>query len=129
MSQELRTPLNAIIGFSDLMLQKAHGKIEPPQYGDYIIDIHNSGEHLLNIINDLLDMSKIEAGKLELNLVEVDLLELSETADRIISQSMEKKKISFECSVSRNVPDFILWCQCPSERIWRASNRSHDLVE
>jgi signal transduction histidine kinase len=66
MSHELRTPLNAIIGFSDLIGQEIVGPISPPKYREYVGDIHSSGVHLLTLINDLLDLSKIEAGKKEL---------------------------------------------------------------
>jgi signal transduction histidine kinase len=66
MSHELRTPLNAIIGFSDMMLREVQGHIGNERYRSYVADIHSSGEHLLDIINDILDLSKAEAGKLEL---------------------------------------------------------------
>ncbi|MGE5269988.1 MAG: ATP-binding protein [Thiohalocapsa sp.] len=66
MSHELRTPLNAIIGFSEMMMNEVLGAIENEQYRAYITDIHESGTHLLQIINDILDLSKAEAGKLDL---------------------------------------------------------------
>jgi signal transduction histidine kinase len=65
-SHELRTPLNAIIGFSELILNKTFGPVGSPKYLDYAKDINTSGEHLLDVINDILDLSKIEAGKVEL---------------------------------------------------------------
>lgn len=67
MSHELRTPLNSIIGFSELMTHDLLGELNPEQYKAYIANIHESGEHLLHIINDILDLSKAEAGKLELH--------------------------------------------------------------
>ena len=67
MSHELRTPLNAIIGFTDLMQQQVLGPIAPVRYGEYIQDIHKSGKHLLSLINDILDLAKIEAGRRELD--------------------------------------------------------------
>src|SRR4029453_18359752 len=67
MSHELRTPLNAIIGFSEIISQELFGPIGNEKYLEYITDIHKSSLHLLSIINDVLDMSKIEAGKLELS--------------------------------------------------------------
>lgn len=73
MSHELRTPLNAIMGFSELMEQETFGKLGHPKYVEYARDIKYSGEHLLCIISEILDMSKIEAGKLELELVDLDL--------------------------------------------------------
>jgi two-component system, cell cycle sensor histidine kinase PleC len=76
MSHELRTPLNAIIGFSDLIRQSVSGPIKPPKYREYIDDIYSSGCHLLDLINDVLDLSKIEAGKKELrdDRLELDAL-------------------------------------------------------
>jgi signal transduction histidine kinase len=76
MSHELRTPLNAIIGFSELMMAETMGPIGNAQYRDYLKDINSSGNHLLDIINDILDLSKAEAGRLELH---EDRLELDET--------------------------------------------------
>jgi signal transduction histidine kinase/ActR/RegA family two-component response regulator len=72
MSHELRTPLNAIIGFSDLMRQGACGAVNSEQV-ECLQDIHNSGYHLLGLINDILDLSKIEAGRLEVHITEVDV--------------------------------------------------------
>ncbi|MFM2128546.1 MAG: hypothetical protein RL477_92 [Pseudomonadota bacterium] len=66
MSHELRTPLNAIIGFSDLLVNEIKGPLGAPEYREYVADIAESGRHLLSIINDLLDIAKIEAGKVEL---------------------------------------------------------------
>ena len=67
MSHELRTPLNAIIGFSEVLLARYFGELNEKQ-DDYLKDIHNSGKHLLNLINDVLDLSKVEAGRMELDL-------------------------------------------------------------
>jgi signal transduction histidine kinase len=80
MSHELRTPLNAIIGFSDMIRQRTFGPISQHRYEGYIEDIHKSGEHLLSLINDVLDMAKIEAGKLELHRERVDLHQAAERA-------------------------------------------------
>ena len=68
MSHELRTPLNAIIGFSEVMMHQVFGPLGSERYREYAGDVHNSGRHLLAIINDILDLSKIEAGKLELRM-------------------------------------------------------------
>ncbi len=76
MSHELRTPLNAIIGFSDILRSEKFGPIANPKYLEYARDVHASGVHLLDLINDVLDMSKIEAGKLELFEEEVPVPEL-----------------------------------------------------
>jgi signal transduction histidine kinase len=72
MSHELRTPLNAIIGFSEVLSQRMFGEINDKQ-AEYLADILESGQHLLSLINDILDLSKIEAGRMELELTEFDL--------------------------------------------------------
>jgi len=73
MSHELRTPLNAIIGFSEIMESGMFGALGSDKYVEYCRDIHRSGEYLLDVINDVLDMSKIEAGRLKLDLEHVEL--------------------------------------------------------
>jgi PAS domain S-box-containing protein len=73
MSHELRTPLNAIIGFTELMRQEMLGPLGNPRYEEYVGIVHDSGEHLLDLINDMLDMAKIEAGRLKLQFEEIEL--------------------------------------------------------
>ncbi|WP_374652402.1 ATP-binding protein [Dongia sp.] len=85
MSHELRTPLNAIIGFSDVTRRGTFGTVQPGRYGDYAELIHESGRLLLDLINDILDISKIEAGKMELRPAPIDARELAETSIRLIS--------------------------------------------
>jgi two-component system cell cycle sensor histidine kinase PleC len=84
MSHELRTPLNAIIGFSDVMRQELIGPVGTPAYKGYLDDIHFSGNHLLSLINDILDLSKIEAGKFELQDSDFDFCDLIEETGRLI---------------------------------------------
>ncbi len=84
MSHELRTPLNAIIGFSEMMQRQLLGPIGTEKYLDYIGNIRESGEHLLDLITDILDMSKIEAGKYELDLEEFNLLKVLRLACHMI---------------------------------------------
>jgi signal transduction histidine kinase len=72
MSHELRTPLNAIIGFSEVLLERLFGEVNDKQ-DDYLKDIHSSGKHLLSLINDILDLSKVEAGRMELERAPVDV--------------------------------------------------------
>jgi signal transduction histidine kinase len=84
MSHELRTPLNAIIGFSEVISSALFGPLDA-RYRDYAQDIHGSGHHLLRIINDLLDLSKVEAGRLELHDVPVRIDTLFETCRRMVS--------------------------------------------
>jgi len=74
MSHELRTPLNAIIGFADILQQRMFGELNEKQ-ADYVGDISTSGRHLLTLINDVLDLSKVEAGRMELEVAEFDLAE------------------------------------------------------
>ena len=72
MSHELRTPLNAIIGFSEVLIERMFGEVNEKQ-ADYLKDIHESGKHLLSLINDILDLSKIEAGRMDLEISAFDL--------------------------------------------------------
>ena len=93
-SHELRTPLNAIIGFSEIMSQgDMLGAFGPEKYSEYSHDIHDSGMFLLNVINDILDMSKIEAGRMELAHERVRLDEILAEASRIISHAAEEKRL------------------------------------
>ncbi len=79
MSHELRTPLNAIIGFSDMMKAEAFGPVGSPQYREYVEDINRSGQHLLAIISDILDVSRVELGKIKLNVESVSLKSIVES--------------------------------------------------
>jgi two-component system cell cycle sensor histidine kinase PleC len=89
MSHELRTPLNAINGFSEIMLAEMFGPLGDSRYRDYARDILNSGQHLLAVINDILDMSKIEAGKMTLRFEPVSVEDLAEEAVRLIQTRAE----------------------------------------
>lgn len=84
MSHELRTPLNAILGFSEMMTQEIFGPMENAQYGEYAELIHESGAHLLSLISDILDMSKIEAGKYDLSFESVAIVPALEKAARMV---------------------------------------------
>ena len=92
-SHELRTPLNAIIGFSEIIKNEVLGTIDNPQYQDYIRDIHTSGVHLLSLINDILDYSKAEAGKLDLELAEVDVTKIIMNSMRLVSPRAENAQV------------------------------------
>jgi Amt family ammonium transporter len=96
MSHELRTPLNAIIGFSEIMTEEYFGPMGSPKYSEYAGDIHKSGRHLLDVINDVLDLSKIEADKFELSESDVDLGEALGDAARYVEQRARLEKIDFE---------------------------------
>lgn len=88
MSHELRTPLNAIIGFADLIKMELFGKVQPARYLEYVNDIHQSGVHLLTMINELLDMAKIEAGRVELHETSVNPVALGQEVLRMLRQSL-----------------------------------------
>ncbi|MGF1628772.1 MAG: PAS-domain containing protein [Kiloniellaceae bacterium] len=96
MSHELRTPLNAIIGFSELILQQVFGPIGHDNYEDYIKNIHESGNHLLTIINDILDVSKAEAGMVDLYEEEVDLREVIASGMRLIGPRARESNIALK---------------------------------
>jgi len=93
MSHELRTPLNAIIGFSEVMRTELFGKIGSDKYREYADDIHASGQYLLEVINDILDMSKIEAGRIELDIEDCDVAEIVEDCRKIILPRAKEEKI------------------------------------
>ncbi len=94
MSHELRTPLNAINGFSEIMAGEMYGPVGDARYRDYARDILSSGQHLLALINDILDMSKIEAGKLSMRFEPVCLEELAEEALRLVRNRAEAAGLS-----------------------------------
>jgi PAS domain S-box-containing protein len=90
MSHELRTPLNAIIGFSEIMTKEALGPVGTPRYREYAKDINSSGTHLLGLINDVLDVSKIEAGKYKLSEETVEIGDIVESSRRLVSARAEQ---------------------------------------
>lgn len=100
MSHELRTPLNAILGFSEILQNKMFGPLGSEKYDEYSHDIHDSGKHLLNVINDILDMSKIEAGQMKINRETVDLAPLIEETLRFTTIPAKQKNICVEPDVS-----------------------------
>lgn len=107
MSHELRTPLNAIIGFAEAMKSEMLGPIQPPQYGEYVEIIGNSGHHLLALINDILDLSKIDAGAVELSRESVDIHDLlKECLDLIGHRAIEAQitiNSEFDEAVDANI--------------------------
>jgi signal transduction histidine kinase len=98
MSHELRTPLNAIIGFSDL-IRSRKGAMAPAKLDEYVGDIHASGHHLLSLINDILDLSKIEAGRFALNEDRVSLAALADSVTRVIQAHFADKNLAVRCEV------------------------------
>jgi two-component system cell cycle sensor histidine kinase PleC len=100
MSHELRTPLNAIIGFSELMQSGLFGPLGSQRYEEYVRDIHGSGNYLLGVINDILDMSKIEAGRFSIDREEIDLGPLVHETVRVISLQAADKSITVDTSIA-----------------------------
>jgi signal transduction histidine kinase len=94
MSHELRTPLNAIIGFSEMMRNEVYGPLGDQKYVEYIGDIYESGQHLLSIVNDILDLSKVEAGRMSLNEDAVDLSDVIRRAAFLIGPLAEKAGVN-----------------------------------
>lgn len=84
MSHELRTPLNAIMGFSDILQRQLFGEPGDVRYRDYAGDIFASGQHLLDLINDILDLSRIEAGQYEMTFTEVDIADVAQSATDVL---------------------------------------------
>ncbi len=104
MSHELRTPLNAIIGFAEVLSEQLFGPLGNERYVDYVSDIQNSGRHLLQIINDLLDLSKLEAGKQELYETEVSLPELAETSLSLVQERARTGDVTLVADLPRSLP-------------------------
>jgi signal transduction histidine kinase len=98
MSHELRTPLNAIIGFSELLSERLYGDLNEKQE-EYLKDIHASGQHLLSLINDILDLSKIEAGRMELELAEFHLPQTIENALVLVRERALRRGITLEQAI------------------------------
>ncbi|MBN8955615.1 MAG: PAS domain S-box protein [Rhizobiales bacterium] len=103
-SHEIRTPLNAIIGFSEVMLEECFGPVENERYKNYIRDIHTSGEHMVSLLNDLLDLSKIEAGKLDLNFARVDLNEVTQQSVALMQPQANRQRVIIRTSLSKALP-------------------------
>src|SRR5262249_30571915 len=103
MSHELRTPLNAIIGFSEIMESGMFGPLGTDKYREYCHDIHQSGQYLLEVINDILDMSKIEAGRIRLDPEEIEVEAFLNDAMRVVSGRADDKRIELVARISRGV--------------------------
>jgi len=106
-SHEIRTPLNAIIGFSEVMMDERFGPIGSERYRQYLKDIHASGGHLISLLNDLLDLSKIEAGKLDLTFVSVNLNDLVQQCVAIMQQQANRERVIIRTSLHGNLPQIV----------------------
>ena len=106
-SHEIRTPLNAIIGFSEVMMEERFGPVGNDRYKQYLKDIHASGGHLISLLNDLLDLSKIEAGKLELTFVSVNLNDLVQQCVAILQEQANRERVIIRASLAANLPQIV----------------------
>ncbi|MDD9909126.1 MAG: HAMP domain-containing sensor histidine kinase [Ahrensia sp.] len=104
MSHELRTPLNAILGFSEVMSNEVMGPINNKHYKEYVADIHSSGTHLLNLINEILDLSRVEAGRYKLNEEACTLLEAVDQAHQMVKLRAAQKNINLVIQVQPDLP-------------------------
>lgn len=104
MSHELRTPLNAILGFSEIMMKEAFGPIGGDRYRNYAGDIHGSGQHLLELINDILDLSKIEAGNEELHEENIEIPELLHSVMTLVKGQAKKNDVSLKLEFPDTLP-------------------------
>ncbi len=107
MSHELRTPLNSIIGFSAVLLEAAK-RILPPRLYKFVENIHISGNHLLDLINDILDLSKIEAGRLDLKPHEFDLRDTVATVERVVKGVCSETSVTLVTSIAADMPLVVL---------------------
>ena len=103
-SHELRTPLNAVIGFSEMIAKEAFGPLGHRNYKDYAKDIHDSGSHLLQIINDILDISKAEAGKLTLSESVVNCRELIAASCRLVRPRLQNSNLALALNLPKGLP-------------------------
>ncbi|WP_321342684.1 PAS domain-containing sensor histidine kinase [Breoghania sp.] len=106
-SHEIRTPLNAIIGFSEVMMDERFGAVGNERYKDYLKDIHASGSHLLSLINDLLDLSKVEAGKFELAFEAVPINDVLRDCVALMQPQANRDRVIIRASLPTSVPKVV----------------------
>lgn len=104
MSHELRTPLNAILGFSEVMKNELFGPHSVPSYKDYSNDIHSSGHHLLTLINEILDLSRVEAGRYELKEEAISIPGVVEDCIHLLTMRADKRDISLQSAIEESLP-------------------------
>ncbi len=107
LSHEIRTSLNPVLGFSEAIIEERFGPFEHEQYADYIKDIYESGTHLLALVNDMLDLSKIEAGQADLNFASVDINEVANTCVKLMQPEANKEHIIIRTNLSQNMPEIV----------------------
>ena len=107
MSHELRTPLNSIIGFSEIMKGEVFGRLGNDKYKSYVGDIHMSANHLLSVISDILDISKIESGETKLEEAPLSFDDVIKSATRLVSPAAQKKRIIISPNLKHGLPNFL----------------------
>jgi len=107
MSHEVRTPLGAMIGFAELMLEERFGPIQNPRYREYVRDIHESGQYVISLVNDLLDLARIEAGKMELSFASVDLNAVLNSCVTLMQPQASKAHIVLRGSLEEKLPPVV----------------------
>lgn len=106
-SHEIRTPLNAIIGFAEVMLEERFGPVGSERYRDYLRDIHGSGEHVISLVNDLLDLAKVEAGRMELSFTGVGLNDLVTNCVALMQPQASRERIVMRTSFAPKLPPVV----------------------
>lgn len=103
-SHEVRTPLNAILGFAEVMMEERFGPVGTERYKEYLRDIHASGSHVISLVNDLLDLSKIEAGKLDLDFTGVNINEVVSSCVALLQPQANRNRIIIRTSLATRMP-------------------------
>ena len=106
-SHEIRTPLNAILGFAEVIIEERFGPIGNERYKDYLKDIHASGTHVMSLVNDLLDLSKIEAGRLELNFGAVDANKIVSECVSLMQPQANRERVIIRMSLAQRLPNIV----------------------
>ncbi len=106
-SHEIRTPLNAIIGFAEVIMEQRFGPIGNDRYRDYVKDIHSSGSHVMSLVNDLLDLSKIEAGRMDLDFVAVDTNKIITECVGLMQPQANRERIIMRLALSASLPKIL----------------------
>ncbi|MDJ1157946.1 PAS domain S-box protein [Chelatococcus sp. SYSU_G07232] len=107
MSHEIRTPLNAIIGFAEVMLEERFGPLANERYKEYLADIHASGGHVISLVNDLLDLAKIEAGRMDLSFTSVNLNEIVSNCVALMQPQANRDRIVLRTSLAAKLPPVV----------------------
>jgi len=113
MSHELRTPLNAILGFSEILERGLFGPLGDPRYREFAADIHSSGKHLLEVISNILDLAKVDAGKLELFEQDFDIVEMMQSCGRLMTETANAGGVTLEV----RVPQGLVYIQGDATRV------------